>query len=216
MTSRDSILQTVRSEISKGPHVERPPVPEVWPRENPSPAAMAECFAKELADVQGEVIRCKTMDEARKQLAELVRESGWTSVGAMDRPLVCDVVTELPKEAVVSSKPGWQPEEMAQLSVSVIEADTLLADSGSCMIVCGTAEDRLLCYLPPACVVVATVDRLAEHMPAAWTSIAPRVADPNVRGEFVFITGPSRTADIEKILILGVHGPKRLVVILVG
>ena len=36
------------------------------------------------------------------------------------------------------------------------------------------------------------------------------------RGEIVLITGPSRTADIEKILILGVHGPKRLVVLLVG
>ena len=36
------------------------------------------------------------------------------------------------------------------------------------------------------------------------------------RGEIVLITGPSRTADIEKILILGVHGPKRLVVLVVG
>ena len=41
------------------------------------------------------------------------------------------------------------------------------------------------------------------------------MADPAQRGEFVIVTGPSRTADIEKILILGVHGPKRLVVILV-
>jgi L-lactate dehydrogenase complex protein LldG len=46
--------------------------------------------------------------------------------------------------------------------------------------------------------------------------LAPRVAEPDRRGEFVIVTGPSRTADIEKILILGVHGPKRLIVLLVG
>ena len=101
-------------------------------------------------------------------------------------------------------------------SASVVEADILLADTGSCLIACPTAQDRLLCYLPPACVVVARLEQLREHLPAAWPTVAPRVADPAQRGEFVIVTGPSRTADIEKILILGVHGPKRLVVVLIG
>jgi len=57
---------------------------------------------------------------------------------------------------------------------------------------------------------------LTEHLPAAWPSIAARAAEPTLGGEFLIVTGPSRTADIEKILILGVHGPKRLVVMLVG
>jgi L-lactate dehydrogenase complex protein LldG len=104
---------------------------------------------------------------------------------------------------------------MADLSAAVVEADFLLADTGTCMVACATPHERLLCYLPPACVVVARADRLREHMPAAWDEIARRTADPGLRGEFVFITGPSRTADIEKILILGVHGPKRLAVLLV-
>jgi len=216
MNSRETILQCIRTELSKGPHVVAPPAPEVWPRENPAPAAMAERFTTELADVQGEVIRCATMDEARRQLAELVQRAQWTAIGAMDRPAVREAAADLKPESVQWAGPGWQPKQMADLSASVIAADALLADTGSCLIDCGTAEDRLLCYLPPACVVIGRADQLAEHLPAAWPAIAPRAAEPARRGEFVIVTGPSRTADIEKILILGVHGPKRLVVMLIG
>jgi L-lactate dehydrogenase complex protein LldG len=63
---------------------------------------------------------------------------------------------------------------------------------------------------------VGKVEQLVEHLPAAWDTIGPRCGDLSLRGEFVIVTGPSRTADIEKILILGVHGPKRLIVLLVG
>jgi L-lactate dehydrogenase complex protein LldG len=216
MSSRDTILQRVRTEVSKGPHVARPPVPEVWPRENPAPAMMAERFARELTDVHGEVIRCATIEEGRKKLAELVAQNQWTSLGAMDRPLVREAVAELPSGVVQWAAADWQPQPMAELSAAIVQPEALLADTGSCLIACATTQDRLLCYLPPACIVVARTAQLFEHLPAAWTTIAPRVADPALRGEFVIVTGPSRTADIEKILILGVHGPKRLVVLLVG
>ena len=215
MSSRDAILQRVHSELSKYPPVAAPPTPEVWPRTNPTPADMAERFAAELAAVQGETIRCGTMQDAQRRLAEVVSQAGWTSIGAMDRPIVREAAGNLPASSVNWQMADWPAARMAQLSASVIEPETLLADTGSCVIACPTAQDRLLCYLPPACVVVARTGQLAEHLPAAWASLAPRVADAAMQGEFVIVTGPSRTADIEKILILGVHGPKRLVVLLV-
>lgn len=108
------------------------------------------------------------------------------------------------------------PAALAELPAGVIEARCLLADTGSCLVVNRTATERLMCYLPETCIVVATLDMLREHLPAAWPEMTAKLADPGFRGELVLVTGPSRTADIEKILILGVHGPKRLVVLLVG
>jgi L-lactate dehydrogenase complex protein LldG len=145
-----------------------------------------------------------------------VRQAEWTAIGVMDRPMVRESTAGLPPGVVHWAAADWQPREMAELSASVIGAEALLADTGSCLIACATAEDRLLCYLPPACVVIAGVEQLAEHLPAAWADVLARAAEPALRGELVIVTGPSRTSDIEKILTLGVHGPKRLVVILVG
>ena len=51
-------------------------------------------------------------------------------------------------------------------------------------------------------------------MPHAWSEIAAKLT-PNQHGEIAIITGPSRTADIEKKLVLGVHGPQRLIVFII-
>jgi len=185
---------------------------------------MAERFQRELEAVHGEVMRCADMHQASRALAALAAQESWETIGSMDRPLCREICRDLEPGRVLWAggaddalqRLDGSPESMAGLSAGVVEADCLLADTGTSMVACGRAEERLLCYLPPACVIVATVDRLVEHLPAAWPQLAPRIADPQTRGEFVFITGPSRTADIEKILILGVHGPKRLLVCLVG
>ena len=215
MNSRDAVLGRIRTLLSSEPVQPLPPVPEVWPDTQPSLERMAEQFAESLAAVQGETIRCGTMEDARRKLAELAAENNWSSIGSLDRPLCHRVAAGLAPGQVLVESPQWDPKQMAPLDAGLLEADCLLADTGSAMIACGRPEQRVLVYLPPACVIVATCDRLREHLPSAWREIAPRAADPALRGEFVFVTGPSRTADIEKILIIGVHGPKRLFVLLV-
>lgn len=216
MNSRDTILQRIRGELSGLAAVDPPPVPEVWPRTDPSTEQLVERFTSELEAVQGEIVRCGSMEEAGQKLAELIERSQWQVIGSSDRPICRELAAGLAEEQVAWAKDGWDPNEMAELSVGLVAAQRLIADTGTCLVESGTTEERLLCYLPPACVIIARAQQLVEHLPAAWEEIARRTAEPERRGEFVLITGPSRTADIEKILILGVHGPKRLVVILVG
>jgi L-lactate dehydrogenase complex protein LldG len=216
MSSRDNILRRVRTALKDDPPQERPPVPEVWRRETSDPAALALRFQNELEAVHGELHRCGSMDEARQKLVELMDLSQWPAIGAVDTLLAQQLTAGLPPERIGWAAEDWTPVHIADLPASLVAADCLLADTGTCMVACATTHERLMCYLPPVCIVIAQTDRLFEHLPAAWEDLADRFAAPELRGEHVFITGPSRTADIEKILILGVHGPKRLIVLLVG
>jgi L-lactate dehydrogenase complex protein LldG len=216
MSSRDAILSRIRQCLADDLPRERPQSPEIWPNASSAPEQMPDRFAAELEAVSGEFHRVGSIEEARKKVVQLLAELKAEKVGCMDRPLCRDLVAELPPGQVDWGTPAGEPKAMADLDASVVEADLLLADTGTAMIACGTPHERLLCYLPPACIVAARIERLFEHMPAAWDEIVRRAGDPALRGEFVFVTGPSRTADIEKILILGVHGPQRLIVLLIG
>jgi L-lactate dehydrogenase complex protein LldG len=109
---------------------------------------------------------------------------------------------------------GNLPEELAKLDAGLVSPEYLLADTGSCFFSASTAFDRLTTYLMPVSIVVAEKSMLRENLPAVWGEVKPKL-ETATNGEFVIVTGPSRTADIEKILILGVHGPKRLIVFLI-
>ena len=215
MNSRDTILHRIRTALADRPEVPLPPACEVWPRENPDTNTMLDRFEKELTDVSGEMIRCGSLDDARAKLSQLMDAESWSTLASVDKPAAHALLDAMPSEKIAWSRPNWEAPTLADVPAGLVVADTLLADTGSCVVACGTAQERLLCYLPPTCIVLAKADQLAEHLPAAWDDLAQRAADESTRGEFVIITGPSRTADIEKILILGVHGPKRLVVLLI-
>jgi len=221
MSSRDVILQRIRSGLTHATaagfgDLREPPTPAVWPRTSREPRTLAPQFQAELALLNGESIPCPTMADARRQLAQLMETAPWARLGGLDCPLARELTAELPPDRVAWVTSAWTPQQIEQLPAGLIAAEALLADTGSCVVHCSTAQERLMCYLPPACIVVARVDQLAEHLPAAWGPISAACVAKESRGEIVLITGPSRTADIEKILILGVHGPKRLVVLLVG
>lgn len=211
---RDIVLGRIRSALADRPEPKLPAVPEVWPSTTPSPEKMLGQFEEALAAVQGEFHHCATIEEAQAKLRELMAELGTETVAAVDRPAT-QLISEGLSETVRFANDDWTPDDIADYKLGMVASDFLLADTGTCMVASDTSTERLLCYLPPACVVVARTEQLREHLPDAWREVADQAADPDIRGEFVFITGPSRTADIEKILILGVHGPQRLIVLVV-
>jgi len=215
MSSREAILQRIRERISTGPAA--PPLEriEVWPDTGRDREALVERFTMELEAVAGEVVRCSSIDEARAKLAELADAAQWSTIAAADTPLVREVLEGIDGDRVVHPEAGFEPKQLAQIPAAVISAEYLLADTGSAVVRAPTGEARLLAYLPEASVIIGRTEQLHEHMPAAWGEISERLREEQVPGEWVVISGPSRTADIEKILILGVHGPKRLVVMMV-
>jgi len=90
-----------------------------------------------------------------------------------------------------------------------------VAQTGSILVSSATCGGRGLSIVPHVHLVVATPDQIVSTLGDALHEAKQRHAG-RMPSMLSFITGPSRTGDIERILVLGAHGPKELIVILVG
>jgi L-lactate dehydrogenase complex protein LldG len=121
---------------------------------------------------------------------------------------VCD--PDLPAE------PGARREKLRVLGeagVGLTGADAGLADTGSLVLRSGPGRPRLAWLLPPLHVALLPVSSLLPDMAAFFARHPGAAGDA---ANLVFVTGPSRTADIELILTRGVHGPRHLHVVLIA
>ena len=94
------------------------------------------------------------------------------------------------------------------------QCDALVAQTGSVLVTSRSAGGRTLSALTPHHVVLARRDQLVPDLTAAFALLAERYGERDYPSLMSFITGPSRTGDIERILVLGAHGPKRLTIFL--
>jgi L-lactate dehydrogenase complex protein LldG len=104
---------------------------------------------------------------------------------------------------------------LEQCDAGITECDALVAQTGSVLITSRSAGGRALSVLPPHHVVIARRDQLVSDLPAAFALIKERYGS-DYPSMISLITGPSRTGDIERILVLGAHGPKQLTIFCVG
>ena len=100
----------------------------------------------------------------------------------------------------------------ATLDAGISSADYALADTGSLVMISSQEEARLVSLLPPLHIAVVPLDRLLTGLDELYTLVP---APSERSSSMVLITGPSRTADIEQILVRGVHGPGEIHVVLV-
>ncbi len=113
-------------------------------------------------------------------------------------------------ERVQGLKFNVSREAAAESRIGITQMDWAIANTGSLAQDATPVEQRLASSLPLIHIALVAADRLVADMPSLLTKINPPEA-----GYIAMITGPSRTADIERVLTIGVHGPERLLIIFV-
>jgi len=98
-----------------------------------------------------------------------------------------------------------------EADVAVTGCDALVAETGSVALFSAPVETRLSTLMAPVNVIVGGEPQLVATMDDVFERFADRLRPGRATACLTFVTGPSRTTDIEKTLIFGVHGPKKLV-----
>ena len=103
------------------------------------------------------------------------------------------------------------------ITVGVSKAFAAIAETGTLMLLSGAQDPTTLNFLPDSSVVAISADRIVRSMEEAWSVMRSGLNRHSAIPRSVnFITGPSRSGDIEQIIQLGVHGPRRLHILIVG
>ncbi len=96
----------------------------------------------------------------------------------------------------------------SSIEVGITSCEFLIAHTGSVMVSAAMGGGRQLSVYPPVHVVVAKKEQLVDFLGTAYTNIQEKYG--KLPSQITLVTGPSRTADIEKTLVMGAHGPREL------
>jgi L-lactate dehydrogenase complex protein LldG len=163
-----------------------------------------------------EIHRCAGVSEALELVAELLR-----SAGVCDAPgcyalwAPCELCGERERAALGRRVPGLRFDvdrgtaELARVGVS--QMDYAIADTGTLVQDATAPEQRLVSTLPDIHIALCRTSALVADLP----TLLARGLVTSEPSYYAMITGPSRTADIERVLTIGAHGPRRLLVVFV-
>lgn len=221
MSEREKILARVREALkapAPQPGGHKPTsaqaansTPRQWlPKVGESFDEQLTLFTKNAAGLKANFQLFQTAEEMRQALVRLRDAEGWKRVAGHSGDLanvICPTL-DLP---LLRTDQTYDVHELEACDAGISECDALIAQTGSVLVTNRSAGGRALSVLPPHHVVLARRDQLVADLPAAFELLKAKYSD-NYPSMISFITGPSRTGDIERILVLGAHGPKKLTI----
>lgn len=185
-------------------------------------AELATSLARELEAVGGKFLGILSPAETTARIAVFAGEIGARTVSlgtglALDMEAVgealeragCTLVRTLP---VADIERAAMRERVANSDLGIAEAEYAIASTGTLAVVSTDSRPSSLTLLPPASLLIVQIERI---LPTLADALAALGAGGVAANRMTLITGPSRTADIEKRIVLGVHGPKSLYLIIV-
>ncbi len=205
-SSKENILKKIRKALSQSTPL---PFPQseggnsvFQPLQQEAEVEFAEQFTK----LQGKFIYCINRQELAFQLSSLIKKQDWNKVYCVEDKLIEPVASQLDDRLVKT--------DLANCDVSITGCEYLVARTGSIVMSSAQTSGRTTSVYAPVHICIAYTNQLVYDLKDALQAAKDKYSS-NIPSLITFATGPSRTADIEKTLVVGVHGPKEVYLFLV-
>ena len=197
--AKENILKRIRQALSN-------PVPLPFPQSegassvfHPPADSLDVVFAQEFTNMQGKFAFCINEEEMLQQLELLIVEKQWSKI-------YCNTDKWNAKFSNTINLPGCD--------ASITDCEFLVARTGTIVMSAAQQSGRTVSVYAPIHICIAYTNQLVHDVKDALQKIKEKY-NGNIPSLITFATGPSRTADIEKTLVTGVHGPKEVYCFLV-
>jgi L-lactate dehydrogenase complex protein LldG len=189
-----------------------PVSPQKWlPPVSQAMEQQIELFRKNAEDLRAEFCEY-TLTGVGEHVKKLAVAGGWKKIGTHSGELTDAVASGLGLPRIQTDG-GYAVNDLESCDAGLTECEALVAQTGSVLVSAPSAGGRALSVLPPHHIVLARRSQVVPDLSAALQRVQEKF-----KGKFPsflsFISGPSRTGDIERILVLGAHGPKKLTILL--
>ncbi len=180
--------------------------------------ARVDLFIREAERVSATVARVSSMDGVPREVARFLAKNN-LPMQLKIAPDISDKSIPWTEQTLLSVEEG-QADGTETAGVS--RAFAGVAETGTLVLLSGPGNPTTLSFLPPTHVVVVAASEIVGDYEQVWGRLRAENTDPETEAGTPFmprnvnwITGPSRTADIEQTLLLGAHGPQRLHIVIV-
>jgi L-lactate dehydrogenase complex protein LldG len=162
-------------------------------------------FAERFTKLQGRFVYCVNRQELAFQLNSLIKKQDWQNVYCIEKNFI---------ELLGSQFEEKLTNDLAGCDISITGCEALVARTGSIVMTAAQASGRNTSVYAPIHVCIAFTKQVVVDIRDALQYVKDKYGT-QLPSLITFATGPSRTADIEKTLVVGVHGPKEVFCFLV-
>lgn len=207
-TSREQVLKAVRKALIHKSEVDYSAAEsdaELYT--TPEEESLELLFAKVFSSLKGNFIFCETKEDFPKILATLIKENKWENVFCNDPKITA--MLESGGIAFLSDE-----KDFLSANIGITLCEFLVARTGSIIVSSRQKSGRRLPVYSNIHIAVAYTSQLVYNLKDAFRELKKKY-EPGFPSQVTTITGPSQTADIEKTLVNGAHGPKEIFLFLI-
>ncbi|MEO8583710.1 MAG: lactate utilization protein [Flavitalea sp.] len=203
--SKENILKKIRKALTQSTPIPFPASEGTGALFNPGNQDMEIEFGEQFSKLLGKFLYCADENEFRKQLDALIAFNNWENIFCKE-----DAIKQILPQALVTAL----SDDLTNAQAALTTCEALVARTGTIIMSSAQQSGRLTSVYASVHICVAYTNQLVYDVKDGLQLIKEKYTN-KIPSLVTFATGPSRTADIEKTLVVGVHGPKEVYVFLI-